>query len=161
MARPLRTISSAVVTILAGLVVAACEERPSAVTPANAKPAGPEIAFSRNDLAAPASVSKLERQSFADVCVPKVRSTRLNMQGAGRVTGEQLRDMKSALDRLAPQICECLATAIEDRGNRLQFLMAITALEKGSIKEDMQIPEYPALKTAAMKAGMSDACLSP
>jgi triphosphoribosyl-dephospho-CoA synthetase len=110
-----------------------------------------------SDLVRPARLTEQDRQSFLNVCMPMVKS--IPAKAEGRVSAEIHNEMKNQVGTLASRLCDCLNTTMEESGSKLQFLMAVTTIERrtNSQGQKVKVGDFPALKTAAMKIGMTEA----
>lgn len=113
-------------------------------------------AMTSRDVHGSARLSADERKAHVDNCIGQKRRLVATFSWIKRINSGGTSKLPDELDRYVPPFCECLVNQVEDRGSKMQLLMAMSALEQvGLTPWSTQGPDFSAFRAAAKRHGMS------
>lgn len=110
--------------------------------------------LTRQDVFGSARLSAAERTRHAAHCASNKDKLAAAFGISRRLTDEARKRRADDIYQFVPAFCECFVNQVEDRGSRMQVLMAMSLVEQAGMLFSQ--PSYGAFRRAALKAGMTD-----
>lgn len=109
--------------------------------------------LTRQDVFGSARLSAAERTQHTQHCASNTDKLASAFASSRRLTEEARRRRMSDIHEFIPPFCECFVSQVEDRGSRMQVLMAMSTVEQAG--KFFSQPSYEAFRRAALRVGMT------